>query len=77
MAEEGKAKIWRSIPPKYRYDIAELYLNQADYDLDAAVKAYKEDEDWAEKNPMNKGKAPAKSRNGRFRIGGGLTGQLT
>lgn len=71
------ANAWRSIPPKYRYDVAVLYLKQADYDLDAAIHAYKEDEEWAEKNPMHKAKAPARTRNGRFRIGGGLTGQLT
>jgi hypothetical protein len=72
----ARINAWRSIPPKYRYDVAVLYLKQADYDLEAAIQAYKEDEEWGEKNPMQKGKAPAKMRNGRFRIGGGLTRQL-
>jgi hypothetical protein len=67
----------RRVPPKYRYDVAVLYLDQADYDLDTAIQAYKEDEEWAEKNPFHKGKSPARTRNGRFRIGGGLSGQVT
>ncbi|KIW05060.1 uncharacterized protein PV09_04215 [Verruconis gallopava] len=66
------------VPPKYRYDVAILYLKQADYNLDAAIRTYKEDEEWAEKNPMqkDKGKAPTKTRSGRFGFAGGLTGQL-
>lgn len=54
-----------------------LYLKQADYDLESAIQAYKEDEDWAEKNPMHKGKSPVKTRSSRFRMGGGLTGQIS
>jgi len=74
---KSKIRKWMVACKVHEYDVAELYLKQADYDLEAAIAAYKEDEEWAEKNPMNKGKAPAKARNGRFRIGGGLIGQLT
>ena len=55
-----------------------LYLQQADYDLDAAIEAYKADEKWEKEHPMNsnvKGKAPQNT--GRRRFGGiGITGQL-
>ena len=34
------------------YDIALLYLEQVDYDLDAAVEAYMDDEKWEKEHPM-------------------------
>lgn len=34
------------------YDIALLYLEQVDYDLDAAVEAYRDDERWEKEHPM-------------------------
>ncbi|KAL8807675.1 MAG: hypothetical protein Q9223_004239 [Gallowayella weberi] len=34
------------------YDIALLYLNQAKYDVDAAVEAYLADEQWEQEHPM-------------------------
>ena len=34
------------------YDIALLYLEQVDYDLDAAIEAYKDDERWEKEHPM-------------------------
>ena len=69
-----------SIPHRYRYDVALLYLRQADYDVDAAVEAYKADERWEKEHPMDaalKGKARQSSGRKRFGIGGGLTGQLS
>lgn len=38
---------------RYRYDIAVLYLEQASYDLEAAIEAYKADEKWERDHPMN------------------------
>ncbi|OWP03363.1 hypothetical protein B2J93_7381 [Marssonina coronariae] len=35
-----------------RYDIAILYLNQADYDLNVAIEAYKKDERWGKEHPI-------------------------
>jgi hypothetical protein len=40
------------ISPKYRYDVALLYLKQVDYDLGAAIAAYKDDEIWEREHPM-------------------------
>jgi len=49
------------------YDVALLYLDQADYDLRAAVEAYKDDERWEKEHPrqssaIRKGKT-------RFEVG--------
>ena len=35
-----------------RYDVATLYLQQTDWDFDAAVEAYREDERWEKEHPM-------------------------
>lgn len=35
-----------------RYDIALLYLEQVDYDIEAAIEAYKEDERWEKEHPL-------------------------
>ncbi|CZS99859.1 uncharacterized protein RAG0_08148 [Rhynchosporium agropyri] len=40
------------VVPKYRYDVALVYLTQAEYDLDAAIEAYKEDERWEKEHPI-------------------------
>ena len=69
-----------SIPLRYRYDVALLYLRQADYDVDAAVETFKADEKWEKEHPMevaSKGKAGQSSGRKRFGIGGGLTGQIS
>lgn len=74
----------RSIAPRYRYDVALLYLQQADYDLDQAISAYKADERWEKEHPLEaakKGKSKAVQPSARRRwgfggSGGGLTGQL-
>ncbi|KAF2874194.1 hypothetical protein BDV95DRAFT_488123 [Massariosphaeria phaeospora] len=66
------------------YDVALLYLQQADYDLDQAIAAFKADEKWEQEHPLEaakKGKSKASQTSGRRRwgfggSGGGLTGQL-
>lgn len=64
-----------------RYDVALLYLEQADYNLQDATSAYKADEKWERENPLKaakKGKASAASSTGRRKwgFGGGLAGQI-
>lgn len=64
-----------------RYDVALLYLEQADYTLEHAVNAYKADEKWEKDHPLQaakKGKAKATQSTGRRKwgFGGGLAGQL-
>jgi hypothetical protein len=62
------------------YDVALLYLEQADYNLEQAIIAYKADEDWEKEHSLEaakKGKAKASQSPGRRKWGfGGLTGQL-
>jgi LysM repeat protein len=45
------------------YDVAVLYLEQSKFDLEAAVEAYFADEDWENKNQLNK-RAP-QTKNGQ------------
>lgn len=82
-ASKGLTNI-SSIPLRYRYDVALIYLKQADYDLDLAIEAYKADEKWEKEHPLDQassseGKTRAQQSRGRrrFGIGGGITGQLS
>lgn len=34
------------------YDVALLYLEQVDYQLDAAIEAYSDDEQWEKDHPI-------------------------
>ncbi|KAH7071668.1 hypothetical protein FB567DRAFT_208479 [Paraphoma chrysanthemicola] len=64
------------------YDVALLYLEQANYALEQAITSYKEDEKWEKDHPLQaakKGKARASQPTSRRKwgFGGGLAGQLT
>ncbi|KAL9102892.1 MAG: hypothetical protein Q9163_002015 [Psora crenata] len=76
---KSKIRRWMVACKVSEYDIALLYLQQANYDLDAAVEAYMADIKWETEHPM------ANTLNGRhlrrpgrrkFGIGAGLTGQI-
>jgi len=43
------------------YDVALLYLQQVDYDLEAAIEAYKDDERWEKEHPMEASKGKGKT----------------
>ena len=61
----------RSVAPSLRYDVALLYLEQADYSLEAAVQAYQDDERWEREHPMDdKGKSKSKKAVGMRRFVG-------
>lgn len=64
-----------------RYDVALLYLEQADYALEQAITAFKSDEEWEKTHSLEaakKGKAKAPQSSGRRKWGfGGLTGQAS
>jgi len=68
-----------SVSPTLRYDVALLYLDQTDYDLDTAIENYKEDEQWEKDHPMEfaKGKAKDRSRKRTLGTANGLIGQLS
>jgi hypothetical protein len=61
-----------SAPVNLRYDVAQLYLKQAGWDLEAAIQAYREDERWEQDHPvegrsnLKKGKAAADAGIRRF-----------
>lgn len=46
------------------YDVALLYLKQADYEYDVAVEAYRDDERWEKEHPLD-----AKDKGKRFDVG--------
>lgn len=55
------------------YDVALLYLEQANYELDLAIDVYKDDERWEKENPLQgkgKGKATSRSEVGKRRFTG-------
>ena len=45
-------RLCSSMHLRIRYDVALLYLKQANYDLDIAVKNYLADEKWEREHPM-------------------------
>jgi len=57
-----------------------LYLKQTDYNLEAAIETYKEDERWEKEHPMEAAKANnhEKNRTGKKRVSlsVGFTSQL-
>ena len=68
-----------SIPMGLRYDMALLYLQQANYDLDRAVEVYLEDEKWEKEHPIegsSKGKVAPKPGKRKVGLRTGLNGQL-
>lgn len=55
------------LSPKYRYELALIYLKQSHYDLEKAIAAYMEDERWESEHPLkssggNKGKTALRSQ---------------
>ena len=42
-----------SVPVRLRYDVALLYLKQSEWNLDAAIEAFKEDEQWEKDHPLD------------------------
>ncbi|KAK5116439.1 hypothetical protein LTR62_007987 [Meristemomyces frigidus] len=54
----GKVRRWMiavkvaDIPVRLRYDVALLYLQQAEWDLEVAIQAYQDDERWEREHPM-------------------------
>ncbi|KAF2143307.1 uncharacterized protein K452DRAFT_247755 [Aplosporella prunicola CBS 121167] len=80
-ARKAKVRRWMVACKVAEYDIALLYLEQADYNLDTAIEAYKADERWEMEHPMvgpskGKNKASAKPKKSKWSIGGSITGQL-
>lgn len=70
---KGIMRRWMVACKVSEYDVALLYLQQVDYDLEAAIEAYKEDERWEKEHPMEanvKGKGKTRHDVGRRRFTG-------
>lgn len=74
--EERKNKLrrWMVATKCAEYSMALLYLKGTNYDLDAAVDAYKADELWEREHPMD---PKGKNKKPRRSFGGSLVGQLS
>lgn len=74
--EERKNKLrrWMVATKCADYNVAILYLKGSDYDLDAAIGAFKADERWEKDHPM-KGKGNARTNRQSGTVG--LNGQLS
>lgn len=75
--EERKNRVrrWMMATKCAEYNMAQLYLKASSYELDAAIEAFKADEQWEKEHPME-GKAKQKSPS-RRRFGSSLVGQLS
>lgn len=79
--EERKIKLrrWMVATKCADYGVATLYLKGSDYNLEIAVEAFKADEEWEKRNPLQeqgKGKQNDRRRS-RLGRGGSLAGQLS
>jgi hypothetical protein len=54
-----------------------LYLKQTDYNLEAAIKAYKEDDRWEKEHPLGAAKADNITSKRKLGLSVGFTIQLT
>ncbi|KAF2769358.1 hypothetical protein EJ03DRAFT_272467 [Teratosphaeria nubilosa] len=77
--KKGKVRRWMMACKVAEYDVALLYLQQAEWNLDAAVEAYQEDERWEKEHPREAKEGKAKGKNARGvgmrRFVGGGNGQ--
>jgi len=58
---------------KSRYDVALLYLNEAEYNLESAIETFRDDERWETEHPLEantKGKEKMRHDAGRRRFTG-------
>ncbi|GAB7353205.1 hypothetical protein MBLNU459_g3728t1 [Dothideomycetes sp. NU459] len=77
-AKKSKLRRWMvackvaDLSARLRYDVALLYLDQTEYNLEAAIEAYKEDERWEKEHPLDtssKSKRTARSAGMRRFVG--------
>lgn len=54
-ARKAKVRRWMVACKCADYDVAELYLAQAGHDLGLAVEAFRADEEWERRNPLEGG----------------------
>lgn len=54
-----------SVPFHFRYDVALLYLKQAEWNLESAIAAYREDEQWEKDHPLEAKQKGKKGKNAK------------
>lgn len=64
--KKNKTRRWMMACKVAEYDVAVLYLQQSEWNLEAAIEAFREDEQWEMEHPLDakgkaKGKIPAKN----------------
>ncbi|KAI8966854.1 hypothetical protein F5Y11DRAFT_6720 [Daldinia sp. FL1419] len=67
-ARKSKIRRWMVMCKVHEYDVAVLYLQQADYDLEMATEAFFADEEWERTHPVKaagRGKGIAMQANGK------------
>lgn len=67
-ARKSKIRRWMVACKVHEYDVAVLYLEQANYNLDMATEAFLADEEWERAHPVEavgKGKRATKRASGR------------
>jgi len=50
--KKNKTRRWMMACKVAEYDVALLYMKQSDWNLDAAIEAYREDERWEKEHPL-------------------------
>lgn len=65
---KNKIRRWMVACKEHDYDVALMYLDGADYDLEEAVQRYKDDEEWERNNPMHKGKGKSPKKQNKKQI---------
>ncbi|EMC92018.1 hypothetical protein BAUCODRAFT_38035 [Baudoinia panamericana UAMH 10762] len=55
--KRSKVRRWMTTCKVAEYDVALLYLQQADWELDLAIDAFREDERWEKEHPLSKADA--------------------
>ena len=58
-----RADILTSVPIHLRYDVALLYLKQTEWDLESAIEAYTDDEQWEKDHPLEAKQKIKKGKN--------------
>jgi len=61
----------------HEYEVAEVYLRQAEGDVEKALERWAEDERWEKENPLRSGNGSVEKGKGRRVGGSGSGGSLT
>ncbi|KAG8528830.1 uncharacterized protein KY384_006519 [Bacidia gigantensis] len=72
---KSKIRRWMVTTKNPDYDMALLYLQQAEYKLDAAVESYVADERWEREHPLESSSRGKSARRRQFGIGISLTAE--